>query len=210
MTPDAPAFQAFTPPFLRILALSTPTPTSTSKANDPPKPHPSERTDTSYPPPHITYITQTFRNPTTLVHLMAASIVVGWYESVTRDPTSLVYTQTRGYLHTLGGRTETISVLGGVVRLAAPKPPPPPPSTTKVQGSRTSDALAGGNVQVSWPSYVFTVARAMMARQITMPMGVMGLMTCTFGNGLGKNEGWYTFFACFPLIHVGSEHALGS
>ncbi|KAJ9105392.1 hypothetical protein QFC21_001762 [Naganishia friedmannii] len=186
MTADAPAFQAFVPPFLRILALSAPTP-KTQRNTDRPTP---EQTDPS-PPAHTTYITQTFRNPTTLVHLMAASIVVGWYESVAKDPTSPIYTHARGYLHTLGGRTETISVLGGVVRLAAPRPTTTTKTTTKTQRSGADEAEAGvgaGKVKVRWPMYVFLVARGMMARQITMPMGVMGLMVCTFGNGLGKNE----------------------
>ncbi|KAJ9112328.1 hypothetical protein QFC19_000748 [Naganishia cerealis] len=168
------SMHAFVRPFICILALSIPpADLANASANDA-----DVRSETT---PHVTYVTQTFRNPTTLVHLMAASIVVGWYESVARNPTLSIYSLTRGYIHTLGGRTETISVLGGVVRLTAPKP-----TNTKALVSGAKDI--GEKVQVSWPPYVLAVARAMMARQITMPMGVMGLMTCTFGSGLGKNE----------------------
>lgn len=185
---NAAEFQAFVGPFLRILRLSTP-PTGPSGSVTTSPADLSSNTA----PQHITYVTQTFRNATTLVHLMASAILVGWYEAVARDPTSPLYRMSRGFLDTLGGRTETISVLGGVVRLTAPTS-----AKVGISDPRTQ-AMASSNekVNVHWPPYVMAVARAMMARQITLPRGVMGLMTCVFGTGLGKNEG-----ECpFDLVH---------
>jgi hypothetical protein len=176
MLPDVAEFKAFVGPFERILRLSVPTKSDSSTAG------PSSA-DASFG--HVTYITQTFRNATTLVHLMASAILVGWYEAVARDPTSELCRLCRGFINTLGGRTETISVLGGVVRLTAP-------TATKAMINDPRSHASGAeneNVNVRWPSYVMAVARAMMARQITLPKGVMGLMNCIFGNGQGKNEG---------------------
>lgn len=179
MRADAAEFIAFVGPFQRILQLSSP-----SRSGPRTESTSSAEASSSSTPGHTTYITQTFRNATTLVHLMASAILVGWYESVARDPTSSLYRACRGFINTLAGRTETISVLGGVVRLTAPTS-----SKTGINDPRAPAGGAGEKVNVRWPSYVMAVARAMMARQITLPKGVMGLMNCIFGNGIGKNEG---------------------
>lgn len=176
MLADVAEFQAFVGPFQRILRLSVPTTSDSSTAS-------TSSADGTLG--LITYVTQTFRNATTLVHLMASTILVGWYEAVARDPTSSLYRSCRGFINTLGGRTETISVLGGVVRLTAPTA-----TKTGINDPRSHASGAGTEkVNVRWPSYVMAVARAMMARQITLPKGAMGLMNCIFGSGLGKNEG---------------------
>lgn len=183
MKADVEVFRSFVDPFQRILRLATPTKGNIEAQN-------SSDTDPSsrQPPQHITYVTQTFRNATTLVHLMASAILVGWYEAVARDPTSDLYRLTRGFLHTLGGRTETISVLGGVVRLTAPTA-----VKSDTRNPRAGPTGGAGNekVNVRWPPYVMAVARAMMARQITLPLGVMGLMNCVFGSSVGKKEGGF-------------------
>jgi hypothetical protein len=181
MKADVEVFRSFVDPFQRILRLATPTRGNIEAQVA------SDKDSSSTPPlQHITYVTQTFRNATTLVHLMASAILVGWYEAVARDPTSDLHRSTRGFLHTLGGRTETISVLGGVVRLTAPTV-----SKAGTRDPRGSGNGGGGNekVNVRWPPYVMAVARAMMARQITLPLGVMGLMNCVFGSSVGKTEG---------------------
>lgn len=181
MKAEVPEFNAFIEPFQRILRLSVPI--STRSVNQT-----ASKTAASsrLPPQHITYVTQTFRNTTTLVHLLAASILVGWYEAVARDSTAPLYRLTRDFLHTLGGRTETISVLGGVIRLTAP-------ASAKVASRDSRGPITGAasteRVNVRWPPYVMAVARAMMARQITMPLGVMGLMNCVFGSDLTRAEG---------------------
>lgn len=187
MRSDVTEFKAFVGPFQRILQLSIPS-TSVSSMGSKSSVDPSP----SSSPGHTTYITQTFRNATTLVHLMASAILVGWYESVARNPTSSLYRACRGFIHTLGGRTETISVLGGVVRLTAPTSSKPGITHHRPQAGEAGNE----KVNVRWPAYVMAVARAMMARQITLPKGVMGLMNCIFGSGIGKNEGESILVRC--------------